>query len=69
MDLFSKSVIYDGDLPLCGFNLVPQKKKIKNFCNVPLQHCGVVIADALRDCFFDWGIENKIHTIIVDNMC
>jgi hypothetical protein len=45
------------------------KKKIKNFCNVPLQHCGVVIADALRDCFFDWGIENKIHTIIVDNMC
>jgi hypothetical protein len=23
-----------------------------------------VIADALRDCFSDWEIENKIHTII-----
>jgi hypothetical protein len=23
-----------------------------------------VIANALRDCFSDWGIENKIHTII-----
>jgi hypothetical protein len=27
-----------------------------------------VITNALRDCFFDWGIEDKIHTITVDNV-
>ncbi|XP_059436160.1 zinc finger BED domain-containing protein RICESLEEPER 2-like [Corylus avellana] len=43
------------------------QKRILNFCNVPPPHSGVVIADALRDCFSDWGIEDKIHTITVDN--
>jgi hypothetical protein len=43
------------------------KKKNFNFCNIPPPHYGVVIANALRNCFFDWGIENKIHTIIFDN--
>jgi hypothetical protein len=43
------------------------QKKNFNFCNVPPPHCSVVIANVLRDCFSDRGIENKIHTIIVDN--
>jgi hypothetical protein len=43
------------------------QKRILNFCNVPLSHCGGVIADALRVCFCDWRIENKIHTITIDN--
>ncbi|XP_059436054.1 zinc finger BED domain-containing protein RICESLEEPER 2-like [Corylus avellana] len=43
------------------------QKRILNFCNVPPPHSGVVIADALRNCFSDWGIEDKIHTITVDN--
>jgi hypothetical protein len=30
-------------------------------------HNGVVIADALRECFADWGIEDKVFTITVDN--
>ena len=29
------------------------QKRILNFCNVPPPLCGVVIADALRDCFSD----------------
>jgi hypothetical protein len=30
-------------------------------------HSGVVIADALRKCFIEWGIENKVLTITFDN--
>jgi hypothetical protein len=43
------------------------QKRILSFCNVPPPHSGVVIANALRDCFADWGIEDKIQTITVDN--
>jgi hypothetical protein len=43
------------------------QKRILSFCNVPPPHTGVVIADALRDCFADWGIEEKVFTIIADN--
>jgi hypothetical protein len=42
------------------------QKRILNFCNGP-PHSGVVIANALRDYFSDWGIEDKIYTITVDN--
>jgi hypothetical protein len=30
-------------------------------------YSGVVIADALRDTFNDWGIMRKVFTIVVDN--
>jgi hypothetical protein len=43
------------------------QKKILNFFNVPPPHSGVVIADALRDTFNDWGIMRKVFTITVDN--
>jgi cytochrome c biogenesis protein ResB len=41
--------------------------RVLNFFNVPLPHTGVIIFDALQKCFQDWGIENKISTITVDN--
>jgi hypothetical protein len=43
------------------------QKRILNFFNVPPPHSGVVIADALRKCFIEWGIEDKVLTITVDN--
>ena len=43
------------------------QNRILNFCNVLPPHSGVVIANALRDCFSDWEIEDKIHTFTVDN--
>ena len=43
------------------------QKRVLNFCNVPPPHNGVIIADALQKCFIDWGIENKVSTITVDN--
>jgi hypothetical protein len=43
------------------------QKRILNFCNVPLLYSGVVIADALKNTFNDWGIMRKIFTITVDN--
>ncbi|GFZ20805.1 hypothetical protein Acr_28g0015100 [Actinidia rufa] len=43
------------------------QKRVLNFCNVPPPHSGVIIADALHKCFIDWGIENKVSTITVDN--
>ena len=48
------------------FNWVLQKR-VLNFCNVPPPHTGVIIADALNKCFNEWGIENKICSITVDN--
>lgn len=43
------------------------QKRVLNFCNVPPPHTGIIIADALNKCFLDWGIENKVSTITVDN--
>ncbi|KAG6633675.1 hypothetical protein CIPAW_12G065500 [Carya illinoinensis] len=43
------------------------QKRVLNFCNVPPPHNRVIIADALQKCFIDWGIENKVSTITVDN--
>jgi hypothetical protein len=43
------------------------QKRILNFFNVPSPHSGVVIANALRKCFIEWGIENKVLTITVNN--
>jgi len=66
VDIFTEGVIYGCYLPLCRFRLVPPKENL-NFFNVPPPHSGVVIADALRKCFIEWGIENKVLTITVDN--
>ncbi|XP_028060061.1 zinc finger BED domain-containing protein RICESLEEPER 2-like [Camellia sinensis] len=43
------------------------QKRVLNFCNVPPPHIGVVIADALHKCLVEWGIENKVATVTVDN--
>jgi hypothetical protein len=40
---------------------------VLNFCNIPPPHTRLIIADALHKCFRDWGIENKISSITVDN--
>ncbi|KAL8473773.1 hypothetical protein ACS0TY_030576 [Phlomoides rotata] len=43
------------------------QKRVLNFCDVPPPHSGVCISDALHKCLVEWGIENKIWTITVDN--
>ncbi|KAK9284185.1 hypothetical protein L1049_023353 [Liquidambar formosana] len=43
------------------------QKRILNFVDVPPPHSGVAIADALYKCFLEWGIENKVATVTVDN--
>lgn len=43
------------------------QKRVLNFCHVPPPHSGVIIAYSLQKCFIDWGIENEVCTIIVDN--
>ncbi|XP_027075871.2 zinc finger BED domain-containing protein RICESLEEPER 2-like [Coffea arabica] len=43
------------------------QKRVLNFCNVPPPYTGVIIADTLSKCFIDWGIENKVSSITVDN--
>uniref|UniRef100_A0A5B7AIU7 BED-type domain-containing protein n=1 Tax=Davidia involucrata TaxID=16924 RepID=A0A5B7AIU7_DAVIN len=43
------------------------QKRVLNFFNVPPPHSGVIIADALQKCFIEWGIEDKVSTITVDN--
>jgi len=42
-------------------------RRVLNFCNVPPPHTDFLIADALQKCFQEWGIENKICSITVDN--
>lgn len=43
------------------------QKRILNFTTLPPPHTGLVIADAIFSCLLDWGIENKISTITLDN--
>ena len=43
------------------------QQRILNFCNVPSPHSSVVIVDALRETFNDWGIMRKVFSIIIDN--
>ncbi|XP_059446001.1 zinc finger BED domain-containing protein RICESLEEPER 2-like [Corylus avellana] len=42
-------------------------RRVLNFCNIPPPHSGHTIAEALHKSFRDWGIENKICSITVDN--
>ncbi|XP_075675234.1 zinc finger BED domain-containing protein RICESLEEPER 1-like [Castanea sativa] len=43
------------------------QKRIINFCDVPPPHSGVVISDAIFKSLLDWGLENKVCTITLDN--
>ena len=43
------------------------QKRIINFCDVPPSHSGVVISDAIFKSLLDWGLENKVCTITLDN--
>ncbi|KAH7834900.1 hypothetical protein Vadar_020755 [Vaccinium darrowii] len=43
------------------------QKRVLNFCNVPPPHTGVIVADALYKSIVDWGIEDKVSSITVDN--
>ena len=43
------------------------QKKILNFCPLEPPHTGHPIADSISECLIDWGIENKISTITLDN--
>ncbi|KAG8650730.1 hypothetical protein MANES_07G068232v8 [Manihot esculenta] len=44
------------------------QKRTLNFCDVPPPHTGVVICDVLQKCLVEWGIEDKVWTISVDNV-
>ncbi|XP_074352246.1 zinc finger BED domain-containing protein RICESLEEPER 2-like [Apium graveolens] len=41
--------------------------RVLNFCNVPPPHSGYIIADLLYKSLLEWGIEDKIGTVTVDN--
>ncbi|XP_075669822.1 zinc finger BED domain-containing protein RICESLEEPER 1-like [Castanea sativa] len=43
------------------------QKRIINFCDVPPPHSGVVISDAIFKSLLDWGHENKVCIITLDN--
>ncbi|XP_073064097.1 zinc finger BED domain-containing protein RICESLEEPER 2-like [Primulina eburnea] len=43
------------------------QKRNLNFCDVPPPHTGIVVCDVLNKCLVEWGIENKVWTITVDN--
>ncbi|XP_073062862.1 zinc finger BED domain-containing protein RICESLEEPER 2-like isoform X2 [Primulina eburnea] len=43
------------------------QKRNLNFCEVPPPHTGIVVCDVLNKCLVEWGIENKVWTVTVDN--
>ncbi|XP_058725562.1 zinc finger BED domain-containing protein RICESLEEPER 2-like [Vicia villosa] len=43
------------------------QKRILSFVHVPPPRRGVDIVDAIFKCLKDWGIENKIFSVLVDN--
>jgi hypothetical protein len=49
------------------FNWVLQKR-VPSFYNIPSPYSGVVIANALRGYFEDWGILDKVFSITLDNI-
>jgi hypothetical protein len=42
-------------------------RRVLNFCSFPPPHTGHAISQALLKCFRDWGIENKVCSVTVDN--
>ena len=43
------------------------QKRILNFCPLEPPHTGHVIADSISECLIDWGIDDNISTITLDN--
>ncbi|KAL6545629.1 hypothetical protein OROGR_009503 [Orobanche gracilis] len=43
------------------------EKRVLNFVHVPPPRPGIVIADEIYECLRDWGLENKVYTVSVDN--
>ncbi|XP_073130770.1 zinc finger BED domain-containing protein RICESLEEPER 2-like [Henckelia pumila] len=43
------------------------QKRNLNFCEVPPPHTGIVVCDVLHKCLVEWGLENKVWTVTVDN--
>ncbi|WOL14226.1 zinc finger BED domain-containing protein RICESLEEPER 2-like [Canna indica] len=43
------------------------QKRVLNFISIPPPHTGLMISDSIFSCLNDWGIENKISTITLDN--
>ena len=43
------------------------QKRVLSFVHLPPPHRGVEIADNIYKCLKEWGIENKVYTILVDN--
>lgn len=43
------------------------QKRILNFHHLPPPHTGLMISDTIFSCLSEWGIENKITTITLDN--
>ncbi|PIA43528.1 hypothetical protein AQUCO_01900132v1 [Aquilegia coerulea] len=42
--------------------------RILNFCMLPPPHTGIVIAYRIMECLCEWGIEDKVSTITLDNV-
>ncbi|XP_047320425.1 zinc finger BED domain-containing protein RICESLEEPER 2-like [Impatiens glandulifera] len=43
------------------------KKRVLSFINIPPPRGGLQISDAIFKCMKEWGIENKVFTITIDN--
>ena len=43
-------------------------KRVLSFVHIPPPRRGVDIADELYKCIKEWGIENKVHSVTVDNV-
>lgn len=43
------------------------QKCIINFVELEPPHTGLVISDAISDCILEWGIQDKVSTITLDN--
>ena len=48
----------------CNWRL---QKRVISFVHIPSSRRGVEIADCIFKCLKEWGIENKVFTISVDN--
>ena len=42
-------------------------KSIINFCHLPPPHNGWAISDHIYNCLLEWGIDDKISAITLDN--
>ncbi|XP_073300079.1 zinc finger BED domain-containing protein RICESLEEPER 2-like isoform X3 [Primulina huaijiensis] len=42
-------------------------KRVLSFANIPSPRCGPQISDTVIKCAREWGLENKVYTVSVDN--